>query len=134
MSGSVLMGPFLTRNEAARLAGLAPLELVVRRDVLRIGGRSLEEAYFAFQFAKTGGVRLDVSSVVELLAGEWDHVTIAHWLGRPNAKLDSLSPLAWLDGGREVSHVVEAASQLAANGGSAPQVRSESPPSTANVA
>lgn len=113
MAGSVLMGPFLTRTEAARAAGVAPLDLVVRRDVLRIGGRSLEEVYFAFQFSKTGGVRSDVSSVVAQLAAEWDHLTIAHWMGRPNSKLDSMSPLAWLDGGREVAHVVKAAAGFA---------------------
>ncbi len=112
MAGSVLMGPFLTRREAAQKAGIAPLDLVVRRDVLRIGGRSLEEVYFAFQFKKTGGVRSDVSSVVDKLADEWDHMTIAHWMGRPNSKLDSLSPLAWLDGGRDVAHVVNAAAKF----------------------
>ncbi len=112
MAGSVLIGPFLTRTEAARAAGVAPLDLVVRRDVLRIGGRSLEEVYFAFQFHKGGGVRGDVSSVVDKLADEWDHMTIAHWMGRPNSKLDSLSPLAWLDGGRDVAHVVDAAAYL----------------------
>lgn len=113
MAGSVLLGPFLTRSEAARAAGVAPLDLVVRRDVLRIGGRSLEEVYFAFQFHKGGGVRGDVSNVVDKLADEWDHMTIAHWLGRPNSKLDSLSPLGWLDGGRDVVHVVTAAAHLA---------------------
>ena len=111
MSGSVLMGPFLTRTEAARAAGTTPLELVVRRDVLRIGGRSLEEVYFAFQFNNLG-VRPDISSVVESLAAQWDHMTIAHWLARPNSKLDSLSPLGWLDGGRDVAHVVTAAAHF----------------------
>lgn len=113
MAGSVLLGPFLTRSEAARAAGVAPLDLVVRRDLLRVGGRSLEEVYFAFQFSKGGGVRADVSSVVAKLAGEWDHLTIAHWMGRPNPKLDSLSPLAWLDVGRDVHHVVAAATNYA---------------------
>ena len=113
MAGSVLMGPFLTRTEAARAAGVAPLDLAVRRDVLRIGGRSLEEVYFAFQFAKAGGVRPEVAMVVSDLVAEWDHMTIAHWLGRPNPKLDSLSPLAWIDGGRDVGHVIAAAAHYA---------------------
>ena len=62
MSDSVLMGPFLTRVEAARAAGMSPLDLVVRRDVLRIGGRSLEEVYFAFQFTSSG-LRADVAGI-----------------------------------------------------------------------
>ena len=108
MAESVLLGHFLTRREAAKLAGLDAVKLVTRQDLLRIGGRSLEEVYFAFQFGP-GGIRPDIASVVSSLAGDWDHLTIAHWFSRENTKLDGLTPLGWIDGGRDVSHVLRAA-------------------------
>ena len=108
MAESVLLGPFLTRRQAAQMAGVDAVSLVTRRDVLRIGGRSLEEVYFAFQFGPSG-VRSDVCSIVASLTTDWDHLTIAHWLSRGNNKLDGLSPLVWLDGGRDVSQVLRAA-------------------------
>jgi hypothetical protein len=105
---SVLLGHFLTRREAASLAGLDAVKLVTRRDLLRIGGRSLEKVYFAFQFGPDG-VRADISSVAASLVGQWDHLTIAHWLSRENVRLDGLTPLGWIDGGRDTSHVIAAA-------------------------
>lgn len=108
MAESVLLGHFLTRREAAGLAGLDTVKLVTRQDLLRIGGRSLEEVYFGFQFGPDG-IRADIASVVSALADQWDHLTIAHWLSRENSKLDGLTPLGWIDGGRNVSHVLKAA-------------------------
>jgi len=112
----------LTRREAAGLAGLDALKLVTRQDLLRIGGRSLEEVYFGFQFGPDG-IRPDIASVVSELADQWDHLTIAHWLSCENTTLEGLTPLGWIDGGRDVSHVLAAAATAVGTKVEAPPTR-----------
>ncbi|MDF1595659.1 MAG: hypothetical protein P1T08_06140 [Acidimicrobiia bacterium] len=108
MTERVLVGPFLTRNEAARRAGLAARELPLRLDLLRIGGRGRHEAYFAFQFDSTG-IRRDLGSVVLLLRGSSDDLTIADWLVKKNLALLEASPLTWLNRGGALEPVLMAA-------------------------
>ncbi len=108
MTERVLVGPFLTRTEAARLAGLAARELPPRLDLLRIGGKGRHEAYFAFQFDRTG-VRRDLGSVVLLLRGSSDDVTIADWLVTKNPALLEASPLTWLNRRGDLESVLVAA-------------------------
>ena len=109
---SVFLGPFLTRREAAKRCGVSSVELVARRDVLRLGGRYLEEVYFAFQF-DADGLRPAIGELVDEMASAWDQLTIAHWLMRPNGKLDGQTPLTWLNAGRDKARVIGAARSLA---------------------
>ena len=88
------VGHFLTRDDAARRAHIPPEELSHRPDLLRIGGRWLEEVYFAFQFDERG-IRRDIGNVVRSLRGEFDDIEIADWLARPNPDLGEATPLQW---------------------------------------
>ncbi len=92
MSQLVLQGPFLTRAQAARRARVPAPLLVHRPDLLRVGGRWLQEAYFAFQF-DADGVRPELGYVVQNLNGTSTDVEIADWLVRPNRSLDNSTPL-----------------------------------------
>ena len=47
MSSRVLIGPFLTRSEAARADGVSRVEIEHRTDLLRLGGTLAEEVYFS---------------------------------------------------------------------------------------
>jgi hypothetical protein len=76
-----------------------PASLISRSDLLQLGGRWLQEVYFAFQFDERG-VREDVGGVVRSLREASDDKTIADWLVRPNAELGAASPLAWVTGRR----------------------------------
>jgi hypothetical protein len=107
MSDHVLLGPFLTRAQAARWAGAVAASLPHRPDLLRIPG-PLGEAYFAFQFDEFG-VRPDLSRVVRSLHGHVSDVAVASWLVEPNPALDNSSPLGWLNGGGSGDRVLEAA-------------------------
>ena len=98
----VLLGPFLTRAEAARRAGLSSKEVRARPDLLRIGGRWLEEVYFAFQF-DDGGIRRGIGGAVLSMRGYLDDETIADWLIRPNLDLAAETPLRWDAQGRSVT-------------------------------
>jgi hypothetical protein len=89
----VLLGPFLTRGHAAALAGLAPEEIRLRPDLLRIDG--LNEAYFGFQF-DAKGIRRDIGAVVLALRGVAADLEIADWLIRDQIELRGKAPLEWL--------------------------------------
>jgi hypothetical protein len=104
----LLVGPFLTRAQAAARAGIAPVDVRFRPDLLRMGGRSLQEVYFAFQFGP-GGVRRDLGTVVIGLRGVSDDVAIADWLVRPHPALRDDSPLGFLDRGGDPALVLAAA-------------------------
>ena len=104
----ILLGPFLTRADAARYARLDPLELAHRPDLLRIGRPPLEEAYFGFQFDQHRVIP-DVGKVVLELRGVHEDLVIADWLVRPNRRLGGSSPLSWLGEGGRLSRVLEAA-------------------------
>ncbi|HSJ71464.1 MAG TPA: hypothetical protein VLA29_07475 [Acidimicrobiia bacterium] len=64
--------------------------------------------YFAFQFDGTG-IRRDLGRVVQRLHRNYDDVTIADWLARPNPALAHLSPLEWARGGLDPSKLLTAA-------------------------
>ncbi len=81
MNGVILKGPFLDRTDAARRSGLDPEELPYRPDVLHIGGRWLEEVYFAFQFDDRG-LRPEVGRIVRALRKEYSDEEIADYLVR----------------------------------------------------
>ena len=81
MSTIVLKGPFLDRASDAQRSGIDPQELRLRPDVLRIGGRSLPEVYFAFQF-DDGGLRPDLAAIVRRLRAEFSDEEIADYLAR----------------------------------------------------
>jgi hypothetical protein len=105
--GPVLVGHFLTRNQAARRVAVGREEVVQRPDLLRIGGTWLEEVYFAFQF-DTRGVRQSLGVVVANLRHAFDDESIADWLVRPHAALSSATPLAWLASGGSWEQVTTA--------------------------
>ena len=96
----MLLGHFLTRDDAARRAHIPPDEVAHRPDLLRIGGRWLEEVYFAFQFDEHG-IRRDLGSLVVALRRDCTDIEIADWLARPNRMLDQLTPLRWASSGRD---------------------------------
>jgi hypothetical protein len=104
----ILLGPFLTRADAARYARLDPLELAHRPDLLHIGKPPLNEAYFGFQF-HLHTVDPGVAEVVLALKGSHDDLVIADWLVRPNRGLRGSAPLAWLSEGGSSARAVEAA-------------------------
>ena len=104
----ILLGPFLTRADAARYTRLDPLELAHRPDLLRIGKPPLDEAYFGFQF-HLHAVDEDVGKVVMALRGAHDDMVIADWLVRPNHRLRGSTPLAWLSEGGSLTRAIEAA-------------------------
>ncbi|RZV47587.1 MAG: DUF2384 domain-containing protein [Acidimicrobiia bacterium] len=95
MSERVLQGPFLTRAQAARLARIPAGLVAFRPDLLRVEGRWLQEAYFGFQFDRTG-VRPELGAVVQELKREYSDIEIADWLVRPNQALGYSSPLKYL--------------------------------------
>lgn len=107
MTERVLQGPFLTRVQAARRAGVPTDILVHRPDLLRIGGGWLEEVYCAFQFDDLG-VRPDLGSIVVTLRHAYTDIEIADWLVRPNPQLNNTPPLAFLNRGGALERVLAA--------------------------
>mgnify|MGYP001820043467 CR=1 FL=1 len=93
---------------AAHRAGVSADVLTRRPDLLRFGGRRLEEVYFAFQFDEHG-VRPDVGRVVQTLKATSDDVDIADWLVRPNRELGLSRPLDHLTCGGSAEHVIAVA-------------------------
>lgn len=112
MSHLTLQGPFLTRRDAARRAGVPESVLPHRPDLLKVESGWLPEVYFAFQFDKTG-VRPDLSSVVQRLKQQRPDMEIADWLVCPNSALDLASPLKYLNSGGSVANVIAAAEHIA---------------------
>jgi len=107
VTGRILQGPFLTRAQAARRARV-PSRLVRHRpDLLRVDGRWLQEAYFAFQFDRQG-VRPELGAVVQDLKREYPDIAIADWLVRPSQLLGYSTPLKYLKGGGTVEKVLAA--------------------------
>jgi len=108
MTERVLIGPFLTRAAAALEADLRGRALLARPDLLRVTSHWLPEAYFEFQFGEAG-IRPDVAEVVRALKSDHDDLTIADWLATPQPQLATMTPLGWLDAGRSVRRVLDAA-------------------------
>lgn len=107
MKEMVLQGPFLTRAQAARAAGV-PSELLIHRpDLLKLGSPFLQEVYFAFQF-DDDGVRPELGRLVHLLKVEATDLEIADWLARPDPGLNASTPLHYLDIGGTVEGAVTA--------------------------
>jgi hypothetical protein len=107
VNGRILQGPFLTRAQAARRARV-PSGLVLHRpDLLRVEGRWLQEAYFAFQF-DLQGVRPELGAVVQDLKREYPDIAIADWLVRPSQLLGYSTPLKYLKSGGAVEKVMAA--------------------------
>jgi hypothetical protein len=106
VSELVLQGPFLTRAQAARRAGVSAQVLVHRPDLLKVGGGWLQEVYFEFQF-DPDGVRRDLGRVVQSLKPQRSDVVIGDWLVRPNRSLGHATPLRYLNGGGSVEQVVD---------------------------
>lgn len=122
----VFLGPFLTRAQAARRAGISARELVARPDLLRLGGIWLEEVYFEFQFDRPG-IRRGLGDAVITLRGHLGDEAIADWLIRPNGMLGTETPLRWSEHGRDHGRLLNAAQAAAeeadarsARGGRAP--------------
>lgn len=107
MTELVLQGPFLTRAQAARRAGISAQVLVHRPDLLKVGGSWLQEVYFDLQFDRAG-VRPDLGRVVQGLKPQRSDEVLGDWLVRPNRLLGHASPLRYLNGGGSVERVVEA--------------------------
>ena len=106
MSQLVLQGPFLTRAQAARRAGVPAQLLVHRPDLLKVGGSWLQEVYFEFQF-DPDGVRPELGRVVQSLKPKRSDVVIGDWLARSNRSLGHASPLRFLNSGGSVERVIE---------------------------
>lgn len=108
MRERILQGPFLTRAQAARRSR-TPAGLILHRpDLLRVNGRWLQEAYFAFQFDREG-VRPMLGRVVQDLKSMHTDLAIADWLVRPHPSLDYSAPLKYLKSGGTVERVLAAA-------------------------
>lgn len=116
MTERILVGHFLTREDAAERVGITPEEVMQRPDLLRVGGLFLDEVYFAFQF-EGRTIRHDLGSVVRFLRTRFDDETVADWLARPNPTLGHMTPLRWVKAGHEGHMLVVAAHQ---NGPTAP--------------
>ena len=110
MSEHVIVGPCLTRRQAADRAGISPDDAKHRPDLLRLRGCWLEETYFAFQFDE-GGIRPDVGRAVMELRAQYSGRDLADFLVRPNGLLDNATPLGWLKTGHTLDDVIAAASQ-----------------------
>ena len=110
MTERVLIGPFLTRADAAVRAGIRSRPVRLRPDLLRITSHWLPEAYFEFQF-DDDGVRQELADVIETLKSDHDDLAIADWLSRPHSHLNTLSPLGWLDAGNSTRRIAEAAAR-----------------------
>ena len=108
MSELILQGPFFTRAQAARRAGVPAQLLRHRPDLLKVGGGWLQEVYYAFQF-DPDGVRPDIGRVVQCLRGRRPDVEIGDWLARPNRSLHHASPLRFLNSGGSVEEVIAVA-------------------------
>ena len=108
MTERVVLGPCLTRAQAARRAGIRRDEVPDRPDLLWLPGW-VEETYFAFQFDERGPIP-DVGRVVLRMHGRFTGLEIADWLVRPNASLDGYTPLRWLETGHGVDPVLAAVS------------------------
>ena len=107
-------------------------EVCRRPDLLRIGGRWLEETYFAFQFDHLG-VRPDLGRLVMALREAAPDDEIAYWLVQPNRLLDGYSPLRWITSG----HDLEQVRAVARRAGPAPdraQPAPSLPPATGDAA
>ena len=98
MTERVFQGPFLTRAQAGRRAGVPARLLTHRPDLLSIRSYWLQEAYFAFQF-DDDGVRPDLGTVVQRLKGRYPDIAIGDWLVRPNLALRGSTPLQCFDAG-----------------------------------
>jgi hypothetical protein len=68
---------------------------VQRPDLLRIGGRWLEEVYFEFQFDESG-INRELGSLIQTLRRDFDDLVVADWLVRPNEALSGATPLGAL--------------------------------------
>jgi hypothetical protein len=97
----------LTRAQAARRARVPPGLVLHRPDLLRVDGRWLQEAYFAFQFDRQG-VRPELGAVVQDLKREYPDIAIADWLIRPSQLLGYSTPLKYLKSGGTVEKVLAA--------------------------
>ena len=108
MSDHVLVGPFLTRAQAARRAHLSREDTRHRPDLLRLGGQWLEETYFSFQFDGSG-IQPDIAHAVQSLKALAGDEAIADWLVRPNRHLQHSAPLGLLRSGADHGRVVAVA-------------------------
>ena len=104
----ILLGPFLTRADAARYTRIDPLELMHRPDLLHIGSPPLDEAYFGFQFDQHRVIP-ELGRVVMEMKRTHDDLAIADWLVRPNRALGGTAPLVWLREGGRLARVTESA-------------------------
>ncbi len=108
MNQHILQGPFLTRDEASLRSHVPVRFLAHRPDLLHIGGRSLPEVYFAFQFDHHG-VRPEFACVVEHLKKTYADREICEWLATPQPELGFATPISFLNGGGDPDLVIEAA-------------------------
>jgi hypothetical protein len=106
----VLLGHFLTRHDAAVRAGVSEDEVAQRPDLLRLGGKWLEEVYFEFQFDESG-IKRDIGTLVQRLHGDFEDIEIADWLAHPNAMLNGYTPLQWRARGLKIDRIANAADE-----------------------
>lgn len=108
MPERIHLGHSLTRLQAARRAGIPAEQLALRPDLLRIRGRWLGEVYYEFQFGEHG-IRPDLADVVRSLHDQFDDMTIADWMARPNERLDGRTPVRWSTSGGDRAQLMQAA-------------------------
>ena len=107
VSGFILSGHHWTRDFAAQHLGVQPSTLASRSDLLKIGGRWLEEVYPTVQFAPDG-LNESVTGIVARLSDDLDPSCVCDWLARPNSKLSGSTPVEWVTAGRPLATVFEA--------------------------
>jgi len=104
----VFQGPLLTRGQAVHRSGIPAHVLTHRPDLLRLGGKWLQEVYFEFQF-DGHGLNHDLSRIVRTLKADYNDIEIADWLARANPSLHNHTPLDSLSRGASVEWVLHAA-------------------------
>ncbi len=103
---SVLPGPFLTRTQAARRAGVPPAELAALPGAVRLAGPwDVEEVYPAFQFARSGGFLPGLPGVVSTVGAVLADRDLVGWLLEPWPELGGRSVVEWLTAGRPAAAV-----------------------------
>lgn len=112
-SPPVLPGPFLTRDQAARRAGIPPADLAALPGAVRLAGPwGLEEVYPAFQFAG-GGFLPGLPTVVAAVGGALAGRALVGWLLEPLAELGGRTVVEWLAAGRPAAPVEALAAGVA---------------------
>jgi hypothetical protein len=112
-------GPLLDSEEVRRRLGVSStqevVELVRSGKLLVLPSREGELIYPAFQFSDEGNVYPEIERITAIFDGVVvTPITIASWLRGPKEYLEGLSPMRWLELGRDPEPVIAGAEVAAA--------------------